>query len=260
MPTPEARRDDERSDGKRRTLSRRRLALIKKKKRRQFEPDFHGLERRMMPSTFTVTDTSDSGAGSLRQAILDSNASAGSSTIDFNIGTALQTIALLSPLPDITVPVLIDGTSQPGYAGVPLIDLDGTGAGTGSNGLDLAAGSRGSTIRGLVINNFSQDGILIASAGNTVQSCYIGTNATGTAAGGTPMTEGVVVAGAGNMIGGTGAGTGNLISGNAGAGIVITGTDTTGNVVAGDLIGTNEAGTASLGNAYGIRDRERRPG
>ena len=229
MPIPDARRKNERSDGRRRTMSRRRLAPLKRKNRQHFQPDFHGLERRMMPSTFTVMDTSDSGAGSLRQAILNSNATPGSNTIDFDIGTGAETISLLSPLPSITVPVLIDGTSQPGYAGAPLIDLDGTSAGTSSDGLDLAAGSGGSTIRALVINNFSGlnnfsgYGISIESAGNTVQGCYLGTNAEGTAAGGTPMPYGVVVTGPGNLIGGGTAGTGNVIAGNASDGIVIGG-------------------------------------
>ena len=72
---------------------------------------------------FPVTSTADSGPGSLRQAILDSNtATGGTNTIDFAIpGRGVQTIAPLSPLPAITNPVLIDGTSQPGYAGTPLI-------------------------------------------------------------------------------------------------------------------------------------------
>src|SRR5262245_36552765 len=66
-------------------------------------------------ATFSVDTTNDSGAGSLRQAILDANANPGPDTIAFNIpgGTAgetpVQTISLLSPLPTITSPVIIDG-------------------------------------------------------------------------------------------------------------------------------------------------------
>ena len=59
----------------------------------------------MMPTTFLVNTTADSGAGSLRQAILGSNAAPGSNTIDFGIGSGAQTISLLSALPNITVPV-----------------------------------------------------------------------------------------------------------------------------------------------------------
>ncbi len=90
------------------------------------------MEDRTLLSTFLVSNTGDSGPGSLRQAILDSNAATGATnTIDFDIsGTGVQTIAPLSPLPAITNPVLIDGTSQPGYAGTPLIELSGSQAGT----------------------------------------------------------------------------------------------------------------------------------
>jgi len=72
-------------------------------------------------TTFLVTSTNDSGPGSLRQAILDANANAGSDLITFNIGSGLKTITLLSKLPGISDPVVIDGTTQPGFAGTPLM-------------------------------------------------------------------------------------------------------------------------------------------
>ena len=77
----------------------------------------------MTSGVFQVTTTADSGPGSLRQAILDSNAATGgTNTIDFAIpGQGLQTITLSSALPPITTSVSIDGTSQPGYVGMPLI-------------------------------------------------------------------------------------------------------------------------------------------
>ena len=66
-------------------------------------------------ATFTVTNVNDSGAGSLRQAILDANANFGDDVIEFNIpGSGLHTITLSSGLPAITQPVTIDGYSQPG--------------------------------------------------------------------------------------------------------------------------------------------------
>ena len=78
-----------------------------------------------------MTTTADSGPGSLRQAILDSNvATGGTNTIDFAIpGTGVQTIDTASPLPAITTPLLIDGTTQPGFAGTPLIAVVGQGPG-----------------------------------------------------------------------------------------------------------------------------------
>ena len=80
-------------------------------------PRLEMMEDRTLLSTFLVSNTGDSGPGSLRQAILDSNAATGATnTIDFDIpGNGVQTIAPLSSLPAITQPVLIDGYSQPGY-------------------------------------------------------------------------------------------------------------------------------------------------
>ena len=148
-----------------RNMSRRRKEAVERKQRRAFVPWFHGLDRRLMPTTFVVINTSDSGPGSLRQVILDSNAAGGQNSIHFSIGSGAQTILLLSPLPSVVIPVAIDGTSQPGYAGTPLINLDGTNAGGTATGLDLAAGSGGSQIIGLVINNFTQNGVSIEKRG-----------------------------------------------------------------------------------------------
>ncbi len=224
------------------------------RKRHKVFLTFQNLEQRRLMATFSVINTNDSGAGSLRQAIIGSNGMPGANTIDFNVpGTGVQTISLLSALPSVTVPVLIDGTTQTGYTTAPLIDLDGTSAGSSANGLDLAAGSGGSTIRALVITNFTADGILITTTDNTVQSSYIGTNAAGTAAGSQPMAYGVfVTAGSNNTIGGTALDDGNVISGNSVVGVAIENSGTTGNVVEGNLIGTNAAGTVAVPNTTGV--------
>ena len=102
---------------------------------------------------FVVTSTADSGPGSLRQAILDSNAATGgTNTIDFAIpGAGVQTIAPASPLPAITNPVVIDGTTQPGYAGTPLIAIVGQGTGDAD---PLTVGSD-VTVKGLAIDGSS---------------------------------------------------------------------------------------------------------
>ena len=70
------------------------------------------------PLTFTVTSTADDFSfGTLRRAIDDANLNAGPDTIEFDIAPGgPQTIALLSPLPTITGPIAIDGTTQPGGA------------------------------------------------------------------------------------------------------------------------------------------------
>ena len=57
-------------------------------------------------ASYTVTNTNDAGAGSLRQAIIDLNAAGGSNTITFTVG---GTVTLLSELPVITSAVAIDG-------------------------------------------------------------------------------------------------------------------------------------------------------
>src|SRR5207245_2771692 len=100
-----------------------------------------------------VTNTNDSGPGSLRQAILDANANAGADMIAFNIsGAGAHTIIPASALPTITDPVTIDGTTQPGFSGNPLIELNGSNA--FGNGFTINAGS--STVRGLIINRFKR--------------------------------------------------------------------------------------------------------
>jgi plastocyanin len=197
-------------------------------------------------ATYTVTNTNDSGAGSLRQAILNANSDGGAGTIAFDIpGTGVHTIIPSSALPAVSDTVTINGITQPGYAGTPLIELDGASAGSGVDGLDLVAGN--TTVRGLIVNRFSGDGIRISGAGgDIITGNYIGTDATGTAsldnAG-----SGVEVQTSDNTIGGTTSGAGNVISGNTGAGIT-TDSSTSGTLIQGNDIGTNAAGTAAVAN------------
>jgi len=144
-----------------------------------------------------VTNTNDSGAGSLRQAILDANSIPGLDTVVFNIpGPGVKTIALGSDLPDVSNPLVIDGTTQPGFSGSAVIELVGTN-GSNNNVLHLTAGA--SVVRGLVINRAGFAGIRMdGNGGNVVEGCFIGTDATGTS----PLGNGAGGA-AGNSIGGT---------------------------------------------------------
>jgi parallel beta-helix repeat protein len=138
------------------------------------------LEDRTVPSTFTVTNINDSGLGSLRQAIVNANAHSGLDTIAFSVaGSGVHTIALRSALPAVTDPVVIDGSTQPGYVGQPLIELNGATAGTQADGLHITAGS--STVRGLTINRFGDAQIRLDTLGNDIiAGDYLGTDATGT--------------------------------------------------------------------------------
>ncbi len=221
-----------------------------------------GLSASAFPATLTVNTTNDLDDGlcnaahcSLREAIHAANAAAGADTIRFIIGSGPRTIQPTSALPTITDPATIDGTTQPGFAGAPIIELDGSLAGAGSNGLRISAGS--SLVTGLVINRFQVafpasggNGILLESGdGNEIRGNYIGTNMAGTAELGNSA-DGIVVSGsAGNLIGRTDlANRINVISGNAGNGVRISGGGAIQNVVAGNRLGTNAAGTADVGN------------
>src|SRR5258708_4650635 len=108
---------------------------------------------------FVVTNTSDTGAGSLRQAILDANANPGADSITFSIGAGLQTIAPTSSLPDISDPVVIDGTTQPGFAASPLIEIRATNIPSLPNAAVLHIAAGNTTVRGLIINHFKDGGM-----------------------------------------------------------------------------------------------------
>lgn len=221
------------------------------------------LETRQLLSMFTVTTSADSGTGSLRDAITSANSTTGSSTIDFDIpGTGVQTIALASALPTLINPVVIDGTSQPGYDGTPLIEIEGAGildsnmnAIPDVNGLVLTGGS--STVEGLTIDQFTGSGIVATRDSNTISGNYIGTDPTGKVAEGNGG-YGIVVSGRNNLIGGItqnslpGTSVTNVISSNILAGIYLGSGGSalsTNNVVEGNLIGTDVTGTVDLGNA-----------
>ena len=238
------------------------------RRRNAYRPMVESLEDRCLLSTFTVLNTNDIGAGSLRQAILDANTTANVGVADviaFNIpGAGVHTISVGSTLPAILDPVIIDGYRQPGASpntlavggdAVLLIELEGSNA-IGSRGLQLA--SSGNTIRGLVINRFPQGGIEIGAniggpaSNNVVEGNFIGTDPTGTLDRGN-LSNGVTTAsfGVNNLIGGTTAAARNVISGNSLTGIAIS--NSSGVVVRGNYIGTDKTGTIDLGNAHGIR-------
>jgi hypothetical protein len=203
-------------------------------------------------ATFTVTNANDSGAGSLRQAILDANATPGFDTINFNIGSGTQTITPASPLPTVTDPVALDATTQPGYSGAPIIELNGQNAGGGAAGIRISAGS--SIVRGFVVNRFGDQIVLETGGGNTVDGNYTGIAVNGTT-GYCCSNTGVLISNSpDNLIGGTTAAARNVISGNGPStgnivGVSITGASSTGNRVQGNYIGINAIGTAALGNS-----------
>jgi len=199
------------------------------------------------PQTFEVTNVNDSDVGSLRDAILKANASPGPDTIVFNIpGSGARVIFLLAALPEITDPIVIDATTQPGYTSTPLVELNGAFSQT-TNGLVIKAG--GSTVRGLAIGRFIEAGISVRDCDNNIiQGNHIGVDTTGNVQ--RENRRGIVLTNSSNnLIGGTTATARNVISGNAFEGVEIFGSP---NVVQGNFIGTNAAGTAAIPNGTGV--------
>ncbi len=205
-----------------------------------------------------TTDDLDDGVAdathtSLREAINLANQRPGLDTIHFDIpGPGPHTIQPTSPLPVITDFVFIDGTTEPDYAGSPVIELDGTLAGPAANGLYVTAGD--SHIRGLVINRFGSlespftagNGIFLDGNGNSViEGCYLGTDITGTVPAGNERAGILVVNSTNNLIGGITVEARNVISGNGHAGVVL-GYGASNNLVQGNYIGTTVGGDIGI--------------
>lgn len=221
-------------------------------------------------NTYTVTNTANSGAGSLRQAIIDANANAGPDNIVFNIpGTAPHAIILLSSLPTISDTVVIDGFTQPGngYTGnAPKIELDGSSFSFG-RGFDLYQVSDceiygiyihgfssgiygvfadnliiGSNIKKNVISGNSVSGIFLAGVNNlTIEGNFIGTDTSGIVV----FSNGIGIYFQSNVNNSTIIN--NVISGNTDEGIQIN----SGNniIIKGNKIGTDYTGNVNLGNS-----------
>lgn len=205
-----------------------------------------------MLTVFTVTTANDTGAGSLRDALTRSNNTAGVDTIAFNLPAGQRVIRPATPLPEMWDPALLDGTTQPGYAGSPLIQIDGANAGSGATGLKLWGAS---TVKGLAVTNFSSDGVALCNrggfAGNTVQGMWIGLDLTSDAAGNAG--QGINVwKSPSNLIGGPNAADRNVISAaktRGTLGVLIQGATATLNVVQNNYIGTDPTGAQARANA-----------
>lgn len=213
------------------------------------------------PATLVVVNTNDSGPGSLRQAILDSNAhhATGPNTIRFEIpGSGMRVIRLLTPLPPVTHPVVIDGYTQPGAAtntsslafnGTILIQLDGSLLQGADAKLELACSSN--TVRGLNLVNCPGTAIrLSGGSNNVVEGNVLGLGMNNEAQG---NNYGIVIQdSSGNRIGGTGPGSRNVISGNGMRALVISGLVASNNLVQGNLIGTDLTGTEARPNGNAV--------
>jgi hypothetical protein len=205
-------------------------------------------------ATYTVTTTADSGAGSLRQAILDANANAGADTIAIDIvGSGVQTIALATSLPTITGSVTINGYSQPGASAntnppgegtnaVILIELNGQNI---FNLFGLTIGAAGVQVRGLAINR-CVSGVLVTTGGDgaVIAGNFLGPDPTGRIWPGNQGDGVHVQNGANVVIGGLTPADRNLLAGNTGEEAFLEGG--TGHLVQGNLVGTDASGTRRL--------------
>ena len=215
--------------------------------------------RFLLAQTFTVVNTlDDANMGSLRWAIGRVDADAGSTaaapdTIAFAIGTGPQTIAPASALPTLARPVILDGTTQPGFDRanpVPIIEISGAATPPGTSGLTVTGGS--STIEGLVINRFQDSGIILqANGGDVILGNTIGLDAAGTAVAAI-QNYGISVDSADNTIGGTSPAARNVVAGGTyaievGFRSAIVNAPFTGNLVQGNYLGTDASGGVALG-------------
>jgi hypothetical protein len=209
-------------------------------------------------SPFMVTNTNDSGVGSLRFAIEAANATPGHETISFNIpGPGPHEILVESKLPFISRPITIDATTQPGYLERPIVGIKAGFTGDpNSTGFDLVGQADGSEIAGLAISGFGI-GIRDGRINNRIRANHIGLDLAGNFV--APVkTIGVSLIGRGAVVGGPTPADRNVISGNL-IGIAIrTEFNRHGNVVEGNYIGLDHTGmvpiTASPASGqYGIQ-------
>jgi len=215
-------------------------------------------------ATFVVSSIADSGAGTLRQAILDANTAAGTDTITFAIaGSGLHTISPATNLPNITEAVIIDGYSQSGASvntlslgdnAVIQIELNGANVSSGT-GLNFNGTVTGGEVKGLLLTKWNNAILLNGAKNMTIDGNFFGTNAAGSATSAAAANGSaffILNTATGNTIGGAAAAARNLISGGTTAGITLGNSGTANNVIQGNYIGTNAAGTAALPNFTGI--------
>ena len=213
-------------------------------------------------ATYFVTNTNDSGSGSLRAAVIAANGTSGADSILFNIPdtdggyndtTGTWTIQLLTELPALTDDsTVINGSTQTLNKGNtnpdgPEIEI------TGNDIISYCFWLEGSgnLISGFVINKFNQEAILITSSNrNTISGNYIGTDVTGTSAmanmGGILVKEESKL----NIIGGSMSEERNIISGNENFAVEFQNAGTDSNQVKGNYIGTDASGELPLGNVW----------
>lgn len=211
-------------------------------------------------AVIVVNNAGDAGPGSLRAAIIAANGTAAADTIVFNLGApAVYVINLVTPLPAVTRPLTIDGLTQAGAAcpaaWAPNLEvvLNGAGAGAGA-GLTFTGLAAGSLVRGLVVQGFNGDGVILQAANVALECNFIGTTVAGTA----PLANagnGVQVNAPGARIGGATGAQRNVIAGNALAGVLVSpaGVGDQGNSIANNFIGLGVGPVVVNNGGAGVR-------
>lgn len=214
-----------------------------------------------VPLSNVVTNTADVGLGSLRAALYYVTDHPGS-VVTFNIPTSdpgysngVFNIHLTGMLPPLASNgMVIDGTTQPGYSGKPLIILDGSQIipETFTSDTAFLIYSSSNQVKGLSLSGFNWNGLTLEYAdatNNTVAGCWLGVDSTGTNRAPNAFQGILVTSGAShNTFGGTTASARNVISGNSQYGVFITGSNTVKNIVEGNYIGVNANGTGAASN------------
>jgi hypothetical protein len=251
------------------SLRSTRLATSSRRHALRRRPAIESLEGRQLLSgtTFYVDNTSDSAVQSLRWAITNSNNTPSTpsnpNVINFSELANIAQIELQSPLPAITQPLIIDGTTEGSYDGAhPFVQLIGNYAGGPAIGLDITAS--GTQVKGLAIDGFNAGGVLIDNASNvTLTNDWVGidpnANASGADANGNTIYEGNGTYGVTiqSENGGTSGGdllSNDIVSANSYNGIILSGPGTVQDVVSGTIIGSDNTGAAVVddpGNLLG---------
>jgi len=191
-------------------------------------------------ATFTVTNAADSGNGTLRAAISSANvAGAGTHLIAFNLA-APYTVNLVSALPALTNSAMVNGATQPGYAGSPLVRLNGILTPSAA-GLTFQAPGGGA--QALQFTGFTNGiGVVLDGVSNRLWGCWSLSNLWGAAAGTFSSNA---------AIGGLASSNRNVLSANAQYGLYLGGSGN--HLVQGNYLGLAPDGLHDLGNSlYGI--------
>ena len=243
------------------------------------DDDIDGLEARdVRPGDGQCRDVS--GACTLRAAIEEANATSAADTITFARPMTITLDATVMPRLIVSETVTLDGSNVSDPAGhAPRVHIIGGSAFTTLSldaddcviaGLHLSGGDTGLHVRsasneigGLAgrRNVFSGNRVGLRISGpdaelNHVLGNFVGLMPEGERAAGNEMGVQIDGGAKNNFVGAFATGTGNVISGNRGAGIVIEDQDTHFNVLSANLIGLAADGIASLGNGgFGVHAR-----